>query len=67
MYKVWVKAVGESSYNTNALEFDTIENANNYGNDLLGRWFGADSFEVLPVSPEFVGRLDKNVVVENKV
>ena len=47
--KVYVRACGESSYCTNALEFDTVKSAQDYGDDLLSRWFGADRFEVVRV------------------
>ena len=48
--KVYVRACGEESYSTNGLEFDTVKEARDYGNNLLSRWFGADSFEVVRVS-----------------
>lgn len=66
-YKVWVLAVGERTYSTNNLEFDTPEEATNYGDSLLSRWFGADKFAVLPVSDEFEGYLSPEVVKENRV
>ena len=50
MYKTWVLGVGENSYCTNGLEFDTVEKAVDYGEDLLSRWFGAEDFKVLPLS-----------------
>ena len=49
-FKVWVLGVGENSFCTNGLEFDTIVDAVIYGEDLLSRWFGAEDFKVLPLS-----------------
>lgn len=49
MYKVWVLATGEVKWATNGLEFETVEDADNYGKDLLARWWGAKEFAVLPV------------------
>lgn len=48
MYKVWVLAYGEINYATNGLEFNTIEDAIAYANDLLSRWFGAKEYAILP-------------------
>jgi hypothetical protein len=45
-HKCFVRAIGETSYNSNALAFATPEEANSYGNELLSRWFGASDFEV---------------------
>ena len=67
MYKVWILGVGESTYATNGLDFDTIDDANSYGNDLLSRWFGADIFKVLPKSDEFKGFLSQDVIDKNSV
>ncbi len=47
--KVYVRACGESSYCTNALEFNTVKAAQDYGNNLLSRWFGADRFVMIRV------------------
>jgi hypothetical protein len=46
--KCEVRAVGESSFNSNALRFATEEECTAYGNELLSRWFGADTFRVVP-------------------
>ncbi len=67
MYKVWVLGVGESTWATNGLDFDTIEKAKTYGNDLLSRWFGADRFVVLPMSDNFKGHLTQDVIDNNLV
>ena len=45
-YKVWVLAYGETDYCTNGLEFDTREEATDYGNDLASRWTMVDKWEV---------------------
>ncbi len=47
-YKCEVKAVGEQSYNSNGLRFATEQECKDYGNELLSRWFGADTFRVTP-------------------
>ena len=67
MYKVWILGVGERTYATNGRDFDTIEEARKYGNDLLSRWYGADSFVVLPMRDEFCGLLSQETVDANKV
>ena len=67
MFKVWVLGVGETTYATNGLDFNTIGEAKEYGNDLLSRWFGADRFVVLPVSDKFVGYLSQDVIDQNSV
>ena len=65
MYKVWVHAYGEKTWATNSLEFETASEARDYGNNLLSRWLGAKSFEVLP--NEFTGFLSEDVIEANKV
>ena len=67
MYKVWVLGVGESTYATNGLEFNTVDDATKWGNDLLMRWFGADRFVVLPVDDKYTGFLDSTIAVSNAV
>ena len=66
-FKVWVLAYGERTYATNGLSFDTIQEAVNYGKDLLSRWFGADKFSVLPDHPQFTGFLTPDIIQEQKV
>ncbi len=67
-YKVYVRACGETSYCTNGLDFNTAEEARDYGNDLLGRWFGADRFEVLRVNknnhPQQISGTDARLLKE---
>ena len=67
MYKVWIKGVGESTYATNDREFNTIEEAKSHAIDLWSRWFGAESYAVLPKSEEFKGFLSQDVVDCNAV
>ena len=43
-WKVYVKAYGEKSYNSNGLGFETQSEAESYGNELLSRWLGAETF-----------------------
>ena len=67
MYKVWVLGVGETTYATNGLDFDAVDEAIAWGNDLLSRWFGADRFVVLPASDEYSGFLDADIATKNAV
>jgi len=67
MYKVWILGVGENTWATNGRDFDTIEAARNYGNDLLSRWFGADRFAILPLDDKFKGFLSHDTINNNKV
>lgn len=46
-YRVDVGGNGENRWATNALRFDTVEEATSYANDLLGRWMGADIARVV--------------------
>ena len=41
-YRVDVSVPGESRWATNALRFDTVEEATAYAKDLLGRWMQPD-------------------------
>ena len=65
MFKVWVKGVGETTYATNGLDFETVEAAKTWGNDLMSRWFGAESFLVLPKDDRFTGFLDADTALFN--
>jgi len=67
MYKVWCLEVGGRSYATNALEFETVEDAKAYGNDLYSRWFTLDKWAVVPTSVATNGYLSPDVVESNKV
>lgn len=67
MYKVWVLGVGENTWATNGLDFESIDEAKAYGNDLLSRWFGADKFEMLPMDDMFQGHLTQDVIDNNSV
>ena len=61
-YKVWILAVGENSWATNGLKFKSVELAQEYGRDLLSRWYGADRFAVLPLTDNFTGHLSHETV-----
>jgi len=50
-FKVWVKTFGDDKFYTNAKVFDTKEEAENWGQGLLGRWMLAEAFEVREVTP----------------
>lgn len=43
------RAVGEQSFNTNALVFATEKEAERYARDLYSRWMGADEWRVVGV------------------
>ncbi len=45
-YKVVVTAIGEATPSYNALRFETSEEADGYGYDLMCRWFGMDSYKI---------------------
>ena len=66
-YKVWVLAVGETTWATNGLEFETIAEADSWGYDLMMRWFGAEEYTILPVSPDNVGHLSESWIKLNEV
>ena len=61
-YKVWVLAAGETTWATNALEFDTVDEANKWGSGLMWRWLAANDYAVLPVKPELTGYLSTETV-----
>ena len=46
-YRVDVSVPGESTWATNALRFDTVEEATDYARDLLGRWLQPDLARVV--------------------
>ncbi len=49
-YRAEVTGKGENVWSTNALEFDSEEEAKNYLDDLSGRWFGFDMGRVVPAT-----------------
>ena len=61
-YKVWILGVGETTWATNGIEYDTVESAKNAAIDLHRRWFGADKWAVLPIKDELVGFLSHELV-----
>jgi len=61
-YKVWILGVGETSWASNALEYDDVESAKSAAISLFNRWFGADKWAVLPIKDEFVGFLSHETV-----
>jgi hypothetical protein len=67
MYKVWILAYGETTWATNALEFETIKEARVYADELLSRWLGAKEYAILPVNDLFKGSLDHEVVLANQI
>lgn len=60
-------AVGERTYSTNGLKFETIQDAVAWGNGLMDRWYGAKCFEILPVLADAVGHLSESFIQSNKV
>ena len=67
MYKVWILAVGETTWATNGLDFDTVPDANDYGIDLMSRWMGASKYAILPKDDQFTGFLSHEVIEVNRV
>jgi predicted nucleic acid-binding Zn-ribbon protein len=49
-FRVDVQAVRESTWTANAREFDTVQDADDYANDLAGRWTGMQAYRIVPVS-----------------
>jgi len=49
-YRAEVTGKGENVWSTNAMEYDTEEEAKQWLKDLSGRWFGYDMGRVVPVS-----------------
>jgi len=47
-FKVVVKVSGESKLSGNGLRFATENEANEYGSDLMSRWFAVELFQVQP-------------------
>lgn len=45
-FKVWVKVYGDPKYYTNAKEFNTREDADAWGANLLTRWTLSEAFKV---------------------
>lgn len=65
-FRADIAGSGESTWATNALTFPTREDAEDYANDLLGRWMGADMARVVPTSTpkgEPIDPADENIVV----
>lgn len=68
-WKCFVKAYGENEYNTNGLAFETQQEAEAYGNELLSRWYAAETFKTvevkeLPVNYIFDYEIGKAVPVK---
>lgn len=47
-WRVDVTTTGDSTWATNALRFDTEENARLYARDLTGRWFAVKDYRIVP-------------------
>jgi hypothetical protein len=47
-YKTWFLTAGSNTYATNALEFDSVEEAENYAFLLALRWTAVSNYKVLP-------------------
>lgn len=64
-YKCEVRTVGETSYCSNGLRFETEQECQDYGYDLWSHWFGADSFRVAvsedAVNYRFIGGKDVRI------
>ena len=49
LYRAEFAGVREDTWSSNALTFDTAEEAEQYADQLLIRWTGADAARVVPV------------------
>lgn len=45
-WKVWVQTYNDPKYYTNAMEYDTMKEAEEAGLDLASRWFAVENWEV---------------------
>lgn len=57
-FRVDVGGVGENSWSTNSMRFDTEEEGVKYAKNLLGRWYGADIARVVPESTPSREKID---------
>lgn len=48
-YRAEVAGIGENTWSTNAIEYDTPEEAKKWLDDLSGKWFGYDMSRVVPI------------------
>jgi len=46
-YKAEVQVYGETSYHSNALRFDTVNEAETYAKDLMSRWILVETWRVV--------------------
>ncbi len=51
-YKVWVIADSSGHWATNGLEFDSMDDANDWGIGLLMRWTAAKDYQVCQLSDD---------------
>lgn len=49
-FRVDVQGVGETIWTSNALRFETEEDAERYARDLFARWMGMQAWRVVPES-----------------
>lgn len=49
-FRVEVQGIGETIWVSNALRFDTKEEAETYGRDLFARWMGIRAWRAVPES-----------------
>jgi len=67
MFKVWVLAAGESTWATNGLEFESQAEGELWARDLMGRWFGAIAWAVVPLDAGTNGFMTQEWVDQNAV
>lgn len=68
-FKVGVKTAGDNDWVFNALRFSTKEKAEDYGNDLAGRWTAVRDWQVFPSDDpvkESVQRMEKHFIFEDE-
>lgn len=59
-YRADVGATGESNWSNNAMEYDTMDEAQNWLRGLAGRWFGYDVSRVVPATTPYHQPIDMN-------
>ena len=64
-YKVYCLACGESTYATNGLKFNTLEEAETYGEELFFKWWGLSKWMLIKI--EFKIEYNLSGAYEEKV
>ena len=67
MFQVWVKTRGDANCSTNAVTFDTVEEAIEYAADLHSRWMLVMDWFVTPTDVGLEGHPSEDEVGEHRV